>query len=95
MESTQVFERMYHIKSNSNFDVRVWIRCDSNWNALSLCGSLSIHIDDAISILKEVILNGSSDPSTLAYEVSEVNFVNAVEVLLPDKSGYLVYPSWP
>ncbi len=93
MESTQIFERMYYIKSSSNFDVRVWIRCDSSWNAL--CSSSSMPFETAITILKEVVLAGSSDASTLAREVSYVDFVNAVEVLLPDKSGYLVYPSWP
>lgn len=93
MESTKIFERMYYIKSKSNFDVRVWIRCDSNWNAL--CSSSSMSIENAIAILEEVVLGGSSEASVLADEVSQVDFVNAVEVLLPNKSGYLVYPSWP
>jgi hypothetical protein len=85
----KVYDKVYCLKSNSNLNIRVWIRSNDHWDAIMIPTGY-MHMKTALKILKEEISNASEDPATLAYQISQISFVSAVEVLLDDESGYYI-----
>lgn len=56
--------------------------------------TLASHYDN--DDIKDACVNGQAlEIDQLAYNVSRMARVNAVEVLYPDGSGVLIYPEWP
>jgi hypothetical protein len=73
-----------------NLRVRAWIACDHEW--LPTLEDAQTQINAKLTFAHR---DGISDPIALAEYISQLDNVNAVEVLRPDGNGAIIYPHWP